>query len=162
MTSPAPDQMIGFALYGAAQAMQQVYKALLDPLGLTYPQFLVLSALWQDDGRTVGEICAALGLETSTVTPVVKRMESAGLVQRARDDDDERRVFVWLTPAGQQMQARAAGVADAAARATGMPPGDLDRLTEVLQRMQAQLRASRASAQRAASATAGSGSSTSA
>jgi DNA-binding MarR family transcriptional regulator len=160
MTAVALDRMICFALYGAGQAMQQVYKALLDPLGLTYPQFLVLSALWQDDGRTVGELCAALGLETSTVTPVVKRLESAGLVLRARDEDDERRVFVWLTPAGQKMRAQAAGAADAAAQATGLPPGDLDRLTEALHRMQAQLRASRASAQRAASATAGSGSPT--
>lgn len=160
--TPTLDRMICFALYGASQAMQQTYKPLLDPLGLTYPQFLLLSALWEEDGRTVGELCAALGLETSTVTPMVKRMEAAGLLSRTRDGQDERRVFVWLTEAGRAMQARTAGVAGCIAQATGLPPDDLARLTEALHRLEDQLRKSRASAQRAASATAGSGSSTSA
>lgn len=161
MTVPL-DRMVCFALYGASQAMQQVYKPLLDPMGLTYPQFLLLSALWEDDGRTVGELCAALGLETSTVTPMIKRMEAAGLVARARDNADERRVFVWLTAPGRAMRAQAAGVAGCVAQATGLPSGDLARLTGALHRLQDQLRASRDSAQRAASATAGSGSPSSA
>jgi MarR family transcriptional regulator, organic hydroperoxide resistance regulator len=161
MTVPL-DRMICFALYGASQAMQQTYKPLLDPLGLTYPQFLVLSALWDEDGRTVGELCGALGLETSTVTPMVKRMVAAGHVTRARDDEDERRVFVWLTEAGRALQARTTGIAGCVAQATGLPLDDLSRLTDALHRLEDQLRASRETAQRAASATAGSGSSTSA
>lgn len=161
MTVPL-DRMICFALYGAGQAMQQTYKPLLDPLGLTYPQFLLLSALWETDGRTVGELCTALGLETSTVTPMVKRMETAGLLTRARDGTDERRVFVWLTARGHALRARTAGVAGCVAQATGMPLEDLARLTDALHRLADQLRASRSDAQRAASATAGSGSSTSA
>lgn len=162
MASVPLDRMICFALYSAGQAMQQTYKPLLDPLGLTYPQFLLLNVLWQGDGRTVGDLCAAMGLETNTVTPMVKRLETAGLVGRTRDTQDERRVHVGLTDRGRALRDRAADVAGCVATATGLPAADLARLTAQVQGLTAQLRSSLEQAQRAASATTGSSSSHSA
>lgn len=162
MTARPFDHMLCFALYGATQAMQHSYKPVLDPLGLTYPQFLVLTALWARDGQTVGTLCATLGLATSTVTPMLKRLESAGVLRRDRDDADERRVRLWLTPPGRAMQRHAAPIADCIAAAIALPSPALEGLTAALHALTDQLRASRSDAQRAASATAGSASSTSA
>lgn len=105
--SPAPlspDRMLCFALYSAAHAMQAVYAPLLEPLGITYPQYLILATLWQQDDRTVGDLGRALQLETNTLTPMLKRMETAGLVGRRRDGVDERRVRITLTQAGRALQ----------------------------------------------------------
>lgn len=79
-----PSHMLCFALYSAAHAMQAAYKPLLEPLGLTYPQYLALSALWAEDGQTVGQIGAALHLDSNTLTPLLKRLEQAGLLIRGR------------------------------------------------------------------------------
>lgn len=116
-TTLPPPQMLCFALYSAALAMQAAYKPLLEPLGLTYPQYLALSALWAEDGQTVGQIGAALTLDSNTLTPLLKRLEQAGWVRRQRDAADERQVRLWLTEAGRGLQAKAAGV----------PPCFLDR-----------------------------------
>lgn len=105
-----PPQMLCFALYSAALAMQAAYKPLLEPLGLTYPQYLALSALWAEDGQTVGQIGAALTLDSNTLTPLLKRLEQAGWVRRQRDAADERQVRLWLTDAGQALRDRAAAV----------------------------------------------------
>lgn len=105
--TPALSQMICFALYSANHAMQRVYAPLLSELGLTYPQYLVLLSLWQDDGQTVGALGRALQLESNTLTPLLKRMEAQGLVNRARDSSDERQVRVTLTEAGHGLQSRA-------------------------------------------------------
>lgn len=116
-TTLPPPQMLCFALYSAALAMQAAYKPLLEPLGLTYPQYLALSALWAEDGQTVGQIGAALTLDSNTLTPLLKRLEQAGWVRRQRDTADERQVRLWLKEAGRALQERAAGV----------PPCFLDR-----------------------------------
>lgn len=116
-TTLPPPQMLCFALYSAALAMQAAYKPLLEPLGLTYPQYLALSALWAEDGQTVGQIGAALTLDSNTLTPLLKRLEQAGWVRRKRDTADERQVRLWLTEAGRALQEKAAGV----------PPCFLDR-----------------------------------
>ena len=122
-----PD-MICFALYSANHAMQRVYQPLLAPLGLTYPQFLVLMVLWQQDGRTVGELGRALGLESNTLTPLLKRMETQGLVARARDKEDERQVRVTLTATGAALQEQSAGIATCIIDACGL---ELDRLSQL-------------------------------
>ncbi|MDX5383574.1 MAG: MarR family transcriptional regulator [Rhodobacterales bacterium] len=109
MTLTLPD-MLCFSLYSANHAMQAAYKPLLDPLGLTYPQYLVLTALWQQDGQTVGTLGRALRLESNTLTPLLKRMEGQGLITRSRDKADERQVLIALTPEGRAMQSRAAHV----------------------------------------------------
>lgn len=105
-----PPQMLCFALYSAALAMQAAYKPLLEPLGLTYPQYLAMSALWSEDGQTVGQIGAALTLDSNTLTPLLKRLEQAGWVRRQRDAADERQVRLWLTEAGHALRAKAAAV----------------------------------------------------
>ena len=117
----APADMLCFSLYSAQQAMQAAYKPLLDPLGLTYPQYLVLTALWTQDGpQTVGALGAALGLETNTLTPLLKRMETAGLIARRRDAVDERQVRVSLTEKGASLQPQGQEVQRCFFEATGL------------------------------------------
>ncbi|MCA2014350.1 MarR family transcriptional regulator [Cereibacter sphaeroides] len=116
----APADMLCFSLYSAQHAMQAAYKPLLDPLGLTYPQYLVLSALWVQDDQTVGALGAQLALETNTLTPLLKRMEAAGLVARRRDKVDERQVRVTLAPEGEALRQKAAHVPACFLEATGM------------------------------------------
>ena len=104
------DHQLCFALYSASLAMTKLYKPLLEPLGLTYPQYLAMLALWESDGLTVSELGDRLFLDSGTVTPLVKRLEAAALVQRQRDTQDERRVQVWLTDTGRALRRKAASV----------------------------------------------------
>lgn len=108
-----------FSVYATAHAFNRLYKPLLDPLGLTYPQYLVMLALWERDGRTVSAIGEALSLDSGTLTPLLKRMEAAGLVTRTRSATDERQVIVTLAPGGEALRARAADVPKAVACAVG-------------------------------------------
>src|SRR3954462_14447282 len=86
------DNQLCFAVYGAAHAFTRTYKPLLEPLGLTYPQYLVMIALWQKDGQTVRTLGDRLGLDSGTLSPLLKRLEQSGLVNRQRDREDERQV----------------------------------------------------------------------
>ena len=97
-------QQLCFALYSANHAMMRVYRPLLLELKLTYPQYLVLLALWENDTRTVGDLGKTLSLESNTLTPLLKRMEAAGLLERARSKEDERMVTVKLTPKGAALE----------------------------------------------------------
>lgn len=115
-----PPDMLCFALYSAAHAMQQAYTPLLEPLGLTYPQYLAMTALWGEDEQTVGALGKVLHLESNTLTPLIKRLEAQGLVERVRDAEDERRVLVWLTDKGRAMQSQAAHVPACILEATGL------------------------------------------
>ena len=101
------DHQLCFALYSSSLAMTKLYKPLLDPLGLTYPQYLVMLVLWEGDGIAVSELGQRLQLDSGTLTPLLKRLEASGLVQRKRDSADERRVLVHITPAGRALKARA-------------------------------------------------------
>jgi DNA-binding MarR family transcriptional regulator len=98
------DQQLCFSLYATSMAINRAYKPLLDQLGITYPQYLVLHALWEEDGRTVGAIAERLALESSTITPLVKRLEAAGLVTRTRNPADERQVQIRLTERGRALR----------------------------------------------------------
>lgn len=109
-SSPAAlllDNQVCFALYSASLAMTKLYKPLLDGIGLTYPQYVVMLALWERDGTTVSELGGRLFLDSGTLTPLLKRLESAGLLARLRDAEDERRVRITLTPAGRELRSRA-------------------------------------------------------
>lgn len=116
------DELLCFAVYSAAHAFNRIYKPLLDPMGLTYPQFLVMVALWADDDRTVGDLGAKLMLESSTLTPLLKRLEAMGHVERRRDPDDERQVRVRLTSTGRALQAKARDIPACILEATKLSP----------------------------------------
>jgi MarR family transcriptional regulator, organic hydroperoxide resistance regulator len=108
--TPLLDQQLCFAIYSTSLAMSKVYRSLLDKLGVTYPQYLVLMALWNRDQVTVSEIGHQVFLDSATLTPLLKRMETAGLLKRARSAQDERQVIVSLTPAGREMQKEAQNI----------------------------------------------------
>jgi len=104
------DHQLCFALYSTGLAMNKLYRRLLGPLGLTYPQYLVMLVLWERDAHTVGELGERLYLDSATLTPLLKRMESAGFVVRTRATHDERQVIVSLTPQGRDLKSEAASV----------------------------------------------------
>ena len=145
-SAPAPaadwqqlDNQLCFALYSASLATTRIYKPLLEPLGLTYPQYLALLVLWEHDGLTVGELGERLFLDSGTLTPLLKRMEAAGWLSRQRASDDERRVLVSLTADGQALKRRAQSVPRALAAATGCSADELVALTQRLQHLRTQL-----------------------
>jgi DNA-binding MarR family transcriptional regulator len=104
------ENQICFPIYAASRLITREYQPLLDELGLTYPQYLVLMVLWEHDGLPVNEIGQRLLLYTNTVTPLLKRMEAQGLVARRRSAEDERRVIVSLTARGRALQEQAAAI----------------------------------------------------
>jgi MarR family transcriptional regulator, organic hydroperoxide resistance regulator len=130
----ALDMQLCFALYSASLAMTKLYKPLLAPLGLTYPQYLVMLVLWEHDGLPVSAIGERLTLDSGTLTPLLKRLEAAGLVQRLRDAGDERRVLVQLTTAGRAMKERALAVPQQVLCATDC---QLDEVSQLTQRLKA-------------------------
>jgi len=125
---PLLDQSLCFAVYSAGLAFNRLYKPILDPLGLTYPQYLVMMALWEKDGQGVGELGDLLFLESNTLTPLIKRLEAAGLVKRERGTEDERQVHVSLTSAGRDLLKQASCVPMQVLEATGMSVEQLVRL----------------------------------
>jgi DNA-binding MarR family transcriptional regulator len=132
---PLPlDRQLGFSLYGAFMAVSRTYKPWLDKLGLTYPQYLVLSVLWEGDDQTIGGIATRLDLEPSTITPLVKRLEAAGHVVRRRNPADERQVRVLLTDQGRAVRAQTKTLADALFDKSAMA---VDALVDLNQRIQA-------------------------
>ena len=145
------DHQLCFALYSASLAMTKLYKPLLAELGLTYPQYLALLALWERDGLQVSELGARLFLDSGTLTPLLKRLEAAGLVQRQRSSDDERRVHIHLTGSGRALKARAAQVPGCVLQATQCSLGDVVELTQRVQALRDRL-ASPAAAERTAAA----------
>ena len=127
---PLPlDEQLCYAVYSAGMAIQRIYKPLLDELGLTYPQYLVLNVLWREDKQSVGSIAERLALESSTLTPLLKRLEVAGHVSRTRNPANERQVVVSLTDQGRALQSRAGCLADALLSASGQSPAHLGQMT---------------------------------
>jgi len=131
------DHQLCFALYSSSLLMTKLYKPVLAPLGLTYPQYLVLLVLWETDRVMVSELGERLFLDSGTLTPLLKRMETAGLLTRTRAVDDERRVIVGLTAAGRALRRKAESVPIAVACATGCQLDELAALTAQLQGLRA-------------------------
>lgn len=130
---PVPmDDQLCFTVYSTSMAIQRAYKPLLDDLGVTYPQYLVMNVLWKEDGRTVGDIAEDLALEPSTMTPLLKRLETAGLVRRARNPANERQVVITLTAAGKALRERAGCLGEALLDASGQGPSELGELNSRL------------------------------
>ncbi|WP_312950728.1 MarR family transcriptional regulator [Agrobacterium sp.] len=117
-----------YSIYSAGIAIQRAYKPFLDELGLTYPQYLVLNILWAQDEQTVGSIANSLALESSTLTPLLKRLEVAGLLHRTRSKENERQVVVALTDEGRTLQRKAGCLSDALLSASAHSPHDLGLL----------------------------------
>ncbi|NMN98201.1 MarR family winged helix-turn-helix transcriptional regulator [Antrihabitans stalactiti] len=128
----ALDRQVCFALYAASRAMTSVYRPMLDELGLTYPQYLVLLVLWERDGRGVGELGDELALDSGTLSPLLKRLSALGLVERKRLSADERRVAIHLTDQGRALQAKASGIPHRIARCSGLPVSEIENLRETL------------------------------
>ncbi|WP_395824296.1 MarR family winged helix-turn-helix transcriptional regulator [Elstera sp.] len=135
------DNQLCFAVYSTSHAFTRVYKPLLDALGLTYPQYLVMMILWEQDGQTVGAVGERLFLESSTLTPLLKRLEAAGLVERRRSLEDQRQVRLYLTDAGQGLQTKAQTVPPCILSATGLEVPELAALKAEIIRLRASLAA---------------------
>lgn len=133
------DAQLCFLLYSGVHAMGKVYKPALDAIGLTYPQYLVMLVLWEGHDVTVSRLGARLGLDSGTLTPLLRRMAAKGLLTRARDQADERRVNVGLTAEGRALKARAGHVPEAMRCALDLPDAELHALRQTLGKLQARL-----------------------
>ncbi len=133
------DNQLCFAVYSASLAMTKLYKPLLESLGLTYPQYLVMLVLWEQDGLTVSALGERLYLDSGTLTPLLKRMEQSGLLARQRAQEDERKVVVTLTAPGYQLKTQAASVPACLVDASGCPVPELISLTQQVQALRNQL-----------------------
>jgi MarR family transcriptional regulator, organic hydroperoxide resistance regulator len=120
MATMPVDQQLCFALYSASRAMTAAYRPVLTEMNLTYPQYLVMLVLWEEEHITVGRLGERLQLDSGTLSPLLKRLEGNGFVQRERSRDDERLVDVTLTPAGRRLEDRAQCIPEELGRATGM------------------------------------------
>jgi MarR family transcriptional regulator, organic hydroperoxide resistance regulator len=135
------DNQLCFALYAASLAMTKTYRPLLAPLGLTYPQYVVMLALWQHGELTAGALAQAVALDAGTLVPLVRKLVAQGLLDRRRSDVDERVVLITLTPAGRALKRRAQAVHDQIACSTQCSPTELTALTAALQALRSALSA---------------------
>jgi MarR family transcriptional regulator, organic hydroperoxide resistance regulator len=135
------DNQLCFALYSTSLAMTRVYKPLLDEIGLTYPQYLAMLVLWEKDGLMVSELGERLYLDSGTLTPLLKRLETSGLIARIRAVEDERRVHLTLTAAGRKLKTKAAKIPGCILSATQCSIPELMTLTQQVQALREQLKA---------------------
>lgn len=121
-----------FAIYSTNLAYSRVYKPVLEALGLTYPQYVTIICLWEEDNQTVKGLSDKLFLEPSTMTPMLKRLEAMGYVRRERDRQDERNVRVSLTQTGRQLREKGFDYRDTTARAAGLAPDEFRALQQAI------------------------------
>jgi DNA-binding MarR family transcriptional regulator len=140
------DEQLCFSLYAASRAVISCYRPQLDAIGITYPQYLVMLVLWEREEATVTSIGSALQLETGTLSPLLKRLETAGFVSRRRQEADERSVLVSLTPAGRALRDRVPEIQRRVGEATGMSYDEIAELRATLHALTARLRAATAQA----------------
>ncbi len=124
------DEHLCYSIYSASLAIGRAYKPLLDALGITYPQYLVLNVLWERDPHSVGAIAERLMLESSTITPLLKRLETAGLVERTRNPADERQVLIQLTGQGRKLKGRMGCIPERLLTTSGLTLDGLQALNE--------------------------------
>jgi DNA-binding MarR family transcriptional regulator len=133
---PAPsitlDDQLCFALYAASRAVTARYRPMLEAIGLTYPQYLVMMLLWEQDNQTVGQLGSRLALDSGTLSPLLKRLTAAGLVTRHRRVEDERSVSIALTDAGRSLRERAFSISESMIGAIGLDSGEFSELMERL------------------------------
>ncbi|WP_199100251.1 MarR family transcriptional regulator [Dyella sp. ASV21] len=136
------DQQLCFALYAASRSVTGLYRPLLEPLGLTYPQYLAMLVLWEQDGLTVRELGQRLQLDSGTLTPLLKRLQAAGLVTRQRRLEDEREVEIRLTDAGLSLREQASAVPACMAQRLQLSIDQMQSLRDELKRLTRQLQLS--------------------
>ena len=133
---PAPsvdlDDQLCFALYAASRAVTARYRPMLEEIGLTYPQYLVMMLLWDQDHQTVGQLGTRLSLDSGTLSPLLKRLTAAGLITRRRRVEDERSVAISLTPDGRALRDKALPISEAMINAIGFAQGEFDDLKKQL------------------------------
>lgn len=134
-----PEDMLCFELHAASRAMTAVYRPLLKDLGLTYPQYLVMVLLWEEEPRLVNELGRSLELDSGTLSPLLKRLEASGLILRQRRAADERELEVTLTEAGHGLRDRARHLPTAVEQATGLSPDEMDEFVGKLASLRASL-----------------------
>ena len=137
--APKLDDFLCFAIYSANLAMNRIYKPVLDDLGLTYPQYIVLVALYEQDDQTVGGLGDKLFLDSSTLTPLLKRMEAMGHLTRQRDPEDERQVRVRLTPQGRSLREKGIMSRSSLLNSTNFSPTEYEQLREKMVKLRAYL-----------------------
>ncbi|MFF1610863.1 MarR family winged helix-turn-helix transcriptional regulator [Amycolatopsis sp. NPDC058278] len=135
MASLRLDDQLCFGLYSASRAVTSLYRVVLEDLDLTYPQYLVMLALWEQDHRLVKELGAELNLDSGTLSPLLKRLQTAGLVVRNRQADDERSVRVSLTESGKALHEKARGIPDVIGAAMNLDEAGLARMRAELDRL---------------------------
>lgn len=133
--APRLNRQLCFALYSASKAATAVYRPILEELGLTYPQYLVMLVLWESEPRSVRELGEELGLDSGTLSPLLKRLESLELVERRRSAVDERRMEISLTDAGRSLSAKAAGIPQHLADAARLSAAELEQLRATLDKL---------------------------
>ena len=136
---PKLDDFLCFAIYSTNLAVNRVYKPLLDELGMTYPQYIVLIALYDEDDQTVGGLGDKLFLDSSTLTPLLKRMESMGHLTRQRDPEDERQVRLRLTPQGRSVREKGIMSRSSLLNSTNFSPAEYEQLREQMVKLRAYL-----------------------
>ena len=129
------ENQICFPLYVAAKEVVKKYRPLLDPLGLTYTQYIAMMVMWEHKSVTVGKLCELLCLDTGTLTPMLKKMEAAGLVERRRSKDDERSVIVTITETGEALRAKASEIPARMAQCVSLSAEDAVKLLELLNKL---------------------------
>ncbi len=129
------DDQLCFALYSASKALTAAYRQALSELGLTYPQYLTMLAVWESDGRTVAELGRAIELDSGTLSPLLRRLDQAGLIRRERSATDERVVRVFTTDRGRELEPQAAAVRARVEAATGLTPEEFVQLRSMLHRL---------------------------
>ena len=129
------DNQLCFALYAATHALTRAYRGALERSGLTYTQYLVMLVLWENDGISVGKIAHRLELDSGTLTPMLKRLEIAGMLKRLRNSDDERIVEISLTESGKQLQHEISAVQHGVACQTGLDLDEFKQLTDALHKL---------------------------
>jgi MarR family transcriptional regulator, organic hydroperoxide resistance regulator len=135
----ALQEFLCFSIYSASHAFNRVYQPLLRDLGLTYPQFIAMILLWEQDGQTVGELGQKLFLQSNTLTPMLKRLETLGYIKRTRNSADERQVRINLTEAGRNLRLRASDIVRSVRKATGLEDKQLKDLKEGIDTLRASL-----------------------
>lgn len=154
-TAPKLNDQVCFALYAASRAVTSLYRPLLDELGLTYPQYLVMLVLWEQGSSQVKDLGTALSLDSGTLSPLLKRLEKSGLIRRERRSEDERSVSITLTEEGSALSRKAIPLPVVVGDAMGLDQAGLDELRETLRRLtdsvnDYQVRAAEAEARQAA------------